>query len=81
MVAEAPALPLRNIYRLSVQRYDSIIFGNPSPFYYRKDREEMEDKQTSVFTSEQREAILKALDDPEKMDAILELLRDAGLLL
>lgn len=38
-------------------------------------------KQTSVFTEEQREAILKALDDPEKLEAILALLRDAGLLL
>lgn len=40
----------------------------------------MEDKQ-SVFTSEQREAIMEALDDPEKMEAILALLKDAGLLL
>ncbi len=40
----------------------------------------MEDKQ-SVFTPEQREDILKALDDPEKLEAILALLKDAGLLL
>lgn len=38
-------------------------------------------KQISVFTEEQREDILKALDDPEKLDAILALLIDAGLLL
>lgn len=38
-------------------------------------------KQTSVFTADQREAILKALDDPKKLEAILELLRGAGLLL
>lgn len=38
-------------------------------------------QQTSVFTPEQREAILKALDDPDKLEAILALLRDAGLLL
>ena len=41
----------------------------------------MEDKNASVFTSEQREAIMEALNDPEKMEAILALLRDAGLLL
>lgn len=42
----------------------------------------MEDKKnkTSVFTQEQREAILKALDDPKKLDAILALLIDAELL-
>ena len=37
-------------------------------------------KQISVFTTEQKEAILKALDDPEKLELILELLRDEGLL-
>ena len=34
--------------------------------------------QPSVFTPEQREAIMKALDDPEKLKAVIELLRDAG---
>ena len=58
-----------------------VSFSQPSPFHYRKDREEMDDNKTSVFTSEQREAIMEALDDPEKMEAILALLKDAGLLL
>ena len=40
-----------------------------------------ENKNQSVFTPDQREAILKALDDPEKLKAILALLKDEGLLL
>lgn len=40
-----------------------------------------ENKNQSVFTPEQRETIMKALDDPEKLKAILEFLKDEGLLL
>lgn len=34
--------------------------------------------QPSVFTPEQRAAIMKALDDPEKLQAVIELLKAAG---
>lgn len=33
-----------------------------------------------VLTQEQREAILKALQDPKKKRAVIEFLKDAGLL-
>lgn len=37
-------------------------------------------KKTSAFTPEQEEAIWKALDDPEKLKAVIAILKDAGLL-
>lgn len=36
--------------------------------------------QKQVFTPEQKEAIMKALDDPEKKRAAIEALKAAGLL-
>lgn len=39
----------------------------------------VEDKnQPCVFTPEQREAIMRALDDPEKLKAVIAILKDAG---
>lgn len=38
-------------------------------------------QQEQVFTPEQKEAIMKALDDPEKKRAVIEALKAAGLLL
>lgn len=41
----------------------------------------MEGKKTQgVFTPEQKAIIMKALDDPEKLKAVLEFLKDEGLL-
>ena len=41
----------------------------------------MEERKTqSVFTPEQKSIIMKALDDPEKLKAVLEFLKDEGLL-
>lgn len=37
-------------------------------------------QQEQVFTPEQKEAIMKALDDPEKKRAVIATLRAAGLL-
>lgn len=34
----------------------------------------------NVFTQEQKAIIMKALDDPEKLKAVLEFLKDEGLL-
>lgn len=36
------------------------------------------DKKSSVFTPEQKAAIMKALDDPEMLQKIIAILKDAG---
>lgn len=40
----------------------------------------MNNKNDFKFTAEQREAIMKALDDPEKRRKIIEILEEAGAL-
>lgn len=41
----------------------------------------MEENKNQVFTPEQKAIIMEALNDPEKLKAVLALLKDAGLLL